>query len=94
MKNSQNIIIVLLVVAAMILAAVLVGSYTSEKAYADTMSKQGDYIMTTFKFSDSRDLVSVIDISTRRMNTYAANINGNTIDLVDDNVDLERAFGE
>ena len=94
MKNPQNITIALLAVAAMILAAVLVGSYTGDKAYADTMSKQGDYIMTTFQFSDSRDLVTVVDMAARRMNTYAINVNSNAIDIADDTVDLERAFGE
>jgi hypothetical protein len=91
MKNAQTITIVLLMITAIALGAILVGSYTASPAYAE-QSKGGDYLMNTVAFSDSTDLVCVIDMGTRRMNTYRTNITNESIDLIDDTVDLEKSF--
>jgi len=91
MKDMQNVTIVLLLITAVILAVVLIATYQTEPAYADTPTRGGDYILGTGAWSKSRDLVYVIDRATRTINVYAANINTNVIDLVDQQ-NLERVF--
>ncbi len=90
MKDTQNITIALLVVTTVILLAMLV-SGTQEPAYADTPIKQGDYILGTGSWTDTTDVVYVIDIATRRLVVYYLDQNKNSLDIIDA-VDLERAF--
>lgn len=92
MKNSQNITIVLLAITAVILGAILIGSYATP-ANAGDMAKGGDYILTTMQYSGSKDLICVIDMSTRKMATYNLTVSTETVDQVD-MTDLDKVFGE
>lgn len=93
MRNTQNITIGLLVVTAVILGAMLLSAYTTthNTAYADTPVKGGDYILGTGAWTGKTDVVYVIDIATRRLVVYYANINNNAVDLVT-TLDLEQEF--
>lgn len=93
MKNPQNLTLIILLVTAAILGAVVVGTYSTE-AYAEVSVKQGDYVMGTMAFSEARDLLYVIDIAARRLNTYTINTVSNAVEPVDMTVDLERSFGD
>lgn len=93
MNNSQNITIALLLVTAVVLGSLLVGSFSSTPAYAGSSSVKGaDYILVPVEFTESSDLIVVIDVTKRRMNTYNLNRNSNSIDLVDDKMDLNKIF--
>jgi hypothetical protein len=71
MKNTQNITIGLLVVTASILTTLLVAGYLyTEPAYAISTAKDGDYIIATGSYDESRDFVYVLDIATERMAIY------------------------
>lgn len=94
MKNGQNLAIVLLVITAVVLTGILVGSYsfTSQSAYAATPVKGGDYIQLTAGISTSSDLLYIINTAVRRMNAYQLNPNSNKgLELIA-TVDLEQAF--
>ena len=95
MKDPQSITIGLLLATAVILAAMLVGNYATinSVAYADTPVKQGDYILGTGALTDSTDLVYVLDVATRRLNVYFANVGtvNKRLDILD-SIDLEKAF--
>ena len=95
MKNPQNITIALLAVTAVIMGTMLLSGYMTSPnaAYADTPVKQGDYVMGTGGYTPSTDLLYVIDIASRRLNVYYANINTNALDPID-RVDLDKAFQE
>ena len=93
MNDPRNITILILLAAAAILTALLVGNYTTldAEAYADESVKQGDYIIGTGTRSEGTDLLYVIDIATRRLNVYETDVNNWTNELRQ-SVNLERAF--
>ncbi len=92
MKDTQNLIITLLAVTAVILGAMLLSSYRADNtAYADTPVKQGDYILGTGAIEGSTDLIYIVDIATQQLNVYRTNLNTGAINLID-RVNLERAF--
>jgi len=92
MRDSRNITIGLLVVTAGILAALLVLSQSPQSARATGVSvKQGDYILLTGRFGQSTDLIYVVDIAARRLNTYVLNRNSRAIEPVDA-TNLAKAF--
>ena len=92
MNNSTNTILVLLTITAAILAAILIGSYTAGPAYGEVSLKGGDYVIGNMAFSGKRDIIYVIDVHERKMNTYVVNTRAQTLDIVDSKIDLERAF--
>lgn len=94
MTNGQNLVIVLLVITAVVLTGILVGSYysTSQSAYAETPVKGGDYIQFRGAITTNTDLLYVINTAIRRMNAYQMNPNGNKgLELIS-SIDLEQAF--
>ncbi len=91
MKNSQNITIVLLVLTAAILAAMLLVMHTPTRAYAASPDRRGNYIMLSGQWSNSMDLLYVINIASKKLNVYFYNRNTNNIDLID-NADLAKLF--
>ena len=92
MKNTQNTTIVLLTVTAAILGGIVAGTWLDRPAQAGYVSvSKGDYIMVPYQWSDSLDLICVIDVASRRMNVYAPNQNTKALDLLQQ-VDLERTF--
>jgi hypothetical protein len=93
MKNSQNVTIVLLIVAAAILTTLLVAGYVhTQPAYAGTaQSKGGDYMMSAGSYNQDSDFIYVIDIANSKLAVYYANINNNSL-MVGDKVDLSKAF--
>lgn len=93
MNNTQNVTIVLLLISAAILSALLAGIYvnTHRPANAEVTVKQGRWIVAVGKWSSSMDLVYVVDITTRRLNAYAANRTQRRLQLLD-STDLEPVF--
>lgn len=92
--NTQNITIGILLVTAVILTAVLAGTYTAsnQSVWAETSIRGGDYTMGTGDLPGSRsDLLYVINMAVQRMNVYHLNEKTNMIDLIYQ-VDLARAF--
>lgn len=82
MRDPKNLTIALLCVSATLLATVLVllGA-AGQPAYADTPVRGGDYIMITGAYSDSTDLLYVLDVATQRINTYVFNPQNNDLIL-------------
>ena len=91
MKDTKNITIAMLCVLAAILATVLVLSYDSNRAMADTSIRGGDYIMVTGNYSKNLDLLYVIDIAQQKINVYAVDENNNVIRMIDQQR-LDRVF--
>ena len=93
MKNSQNFMIGLLLVTAVLLAAMVASTFTNTggTAYADTAIKQGRYIMCTGAWSSTTDFMYILDIAARRVNVYYMDRNKGIVDIVD-TVDLRQAF--
>lgn len=91
MKDTQNTIIVMLLVTAAILAALLVVSLNSPQAQADVSVRAGDYIMFSGAFTRTNDFIYVIDVGMRRINVYTINIQKSAIDMID-SVELEKLF--
>ncbi len=92
MKNTQNIAIAVLGITAVILAGILLGSYTTQQAYGEVSVKQGDYIMCPFILSNSTDLIAITDIAAKKMIVYGINFRNASIDQVGPSVDLETSF--
>lgn len=86
MKNTENVTIVLLLVTAVILGAMLIGS-----ARADTPTRFGRYILCTGAHSESKDLLYIIDVETNVLNVYEVNTNKKVIEMRD-SVKLDTAF--
>ncbi len=91
MKDNKNITIAMLCVSAAILATVLVLTYNSNQALADTSIRGGDYIMVTGNYSKSLDLLYVIDIAQQKINVYALDEQNNTLKMLDQ-VNLKQVF--
>ena len=94
MKDTQNVTIALLCVAATILGTMVVLTYNSSNAQgAGIAAAAGEYIMFTGEVTGSTDLLYVIDLTKRRMNAYHFDPMANVIELKDQ-VDLGKAFRE
>ncbi|HAU36289.1 MAG TPA: hypothetical protein DCX07_01045 [Phycisphaerales bacterium] len=94
LKNPQNLTIVLLLATAVVLAAMLLATFTTRDAQAGTSAgKQGDYIMVNGMWSGSTDLVYIVDIAARKLNVYYAHAASNDVKLIQ-TVDLAKAFEE
>ena len=97
MKDTGNTTIALLIVTAVILTAMLIGTHfqTSQTVLAEGPARSGSYIMASGRWSAEADLTWIIDLAAkpRRLNIYYANPNTNEIELVD-SVNLEQAFGQ
>jgi len=91
MKNSQNITIVLLMVTAAMLAAMVIGTYKTQTAYAEPTARMGDYILATGAIAQASDGLYVINVPTNRLNIYVPNSRTNVIELTE-TVNLERIF--
>ena len=72
MKDTQNIAVILLLCSAVILTGLLIGSYmmTSQEARADSSQRFGSYIAVTGAYSDTIDLVYVLNIDTGVLTVY------------------------
>lgn len=92
MKNRKNLAIAALLVTAAILSGLLIVAGNTEPAYGRAASvKGGDYIMVAGAYSQSRDLVYVINRATREVVAYEINLQKNAIEILD-RVNLEQAF--
>ena len=94
MNNPQNVVILVLVVTAAILGGMLVGVWQDRSAQAAYPSvSKGDYIMIPYTWSDTMDLLCVIDVPSRKMKVYIPNKNTHAMDVAKE-VDLEREFAK
>ncbi len=90
-KNTENVTITLLAITAALLTVMVLGTYNTPTAYADTSGKLGDYVATTAKTTGLASVLFVIHIPTNRLNVYAPNAETNSLELRE-SVDLERLF--
>ncbi len=91
MKDNKNITIAMLCVSAAILVTVLVLTYNSNQALADTSIRGGDYIMVTGNYSKTLDLLYVIDIAQQKINVYALDEQNNALKMLDQ-ANLKQVF--
>lgn len=93
MNDPQNITISLLVISAVILTALLIGTYfnTQQPAYGDTPARAGRYIAVTGAVAASRDLLYLTDVVADQLNVYTIDINTSAIKLIQA-VNLKRIF--
>ena len=96
MKNNGNATIVLLTLTAAIMTGMLISTWTGtqEPASAVTSMKDGAYVLCTGAWSDTLDVLYVIDIATGTLKAYAVDMSaggpGTIRDL--DTVPLSRLF--
>jgi hypothetical protein len=95
MKSNQNTLIAILLVTAAVLGVLVAGSWQAQKAEAATVDRTmtGDYIMVTGQISESTALLYVIDIPRQTLLVYAGDSSKNTLQVVNDPIDLSRTFG-
>ena len=78
------------------MTAMLISVYTGTggSAYAsgNVSVRQDRYILATGGYTDTIDLLYVIDIENRTMITYAPNVNKRSIDVVGQKIALDRIF--
>ena len=94
MKRNETILIVILMVTACLLGTMLVGSWQSQKAYAQMSSGKSilsDYQMVTSQISSSSSLLSIADVSNEKLMVYGVDSVKGRIDVIDE-VDLGNAF--
>ena len=95
MKDSNNFVIVLLLITAVILGSLVASAYlgTSQQAYAGGgASVRGSiYVLGIGSWQPSLDLVYVLDNATRKINVYFLDINKNNIGLID-TADIDRVM--
>ncbi len=94
MNDTGNVTIGLLIVTAVILTLMLVGTYfqTSQPVLAEGPARSGNYIMASGRWNVSVDIIWVINIAARQLNIYYANFKTDALELID-SVDLDQAFG-
>ena len=93
MRDTQNITIGLLLVTAIVLAAMVAGTFMNAggTAYAATPIKQNRYMIVTGALSSSIDFLYVLDIAAQRVNVYWIDKQNKAIQTID-SVDLRQAF--
>ena len=94
MKNSQDILIVLLLATAAILAGLVVSVHTADRAYAEPSAKGGGYIVASGRVSSDMDLLYVIDVGARKLNCYGYSIQTKQLELGRQPIDLAQLFGD
>ena len=82
MKDSKNIAIAILCVSATILASAIFLTSTPAGANGPSI-RGGDYIMVNGSYSNSLDLIYIIDTSQQKMLVYAVDAIQNRIELKD-----------
>ena len=81
--KSENILIVLLIVAAAFLGSIFISTYSSEQAYAgDSGAQTGNFRILTAPISSSQDLLYIIDNDNQVFGTYFINCIQSKIQLV------------
>ncbi len=93
MNDSGNITIGLLVVTAVILTSMLVGTFfqTAQPVLAEGPARSGNYIVASGRWNVNVDITWIINVAARQLNIYYANHKTDSIELID-TVDLEQAF--
>ena len=93
MKDTKNIAVILLLCSAVILTGLLIGSYTmtSQSAKADSSQRLGSFITTVGAYSDSTDLIYILNVDTQLLNVYALDTNRGVMELRD-SVDVKKYF--
>jgi hypothetical protein len=91
MKDTQTITIVLLAVTAIVLGALVIGTMPETAKAADS-ARQGNYLITSVRASNNRELVYVINIPQQGVIVYGLNTDKNEIVQVA-MMDLRLAFG-
>ena len=94
MKDTQNMAIALLGVTAVILTALLIGTYTTNRAYADTAIKGYGYVMVAGQRSENMDLLYVIDIAAQKLNVYGRDVKTRRLVIMPPQLDLKLVFSD
>ena len=95
--DSKNMIIAVLSVTAVVLLCTLALVHTQWQqsrpslAWADTVDRGGDYILTTGAFSDANEALYALDGASDRLNVYTYDLNRKRI-LLYDRVELTNNF--
>ena len=90
MKDTQNVTIVLLAVTALVLGALLIAM--PETAKASDSARQGNYLITSVRTNNSRELVYVVNIPLQGVIVYGLDTGRNEIVQIA-SMDLRKAFG-
>jgi uncharacterized SAM-binding protein YcdF (DUF218 family) len=92
MKDPQNITIAILLATAVVLGTMLAFTLGTREAQAAASVRGAQYIMVTGEVSNIRDVLYVIDITSRQVCVYDVNWVKKTLDLVD-RKPLDEVFG-
>ena len=81
--KSENILIVLLIVAASFLGSIFISTYSADKAYAgDSGVRLGNYKMLTAPITNAQDLLYIVDNDNQLVSTYFINCVQSKIKLI------------
>ncbi|MFA6135344.1 MAG: hypothetical protein WC869_15135 [Phycisphaerae bacterium] len=92
MKNPQNITLAVLLILAVVLGSMLLVT-TSTPVLADSSVRNGDLVFVTGAYSNSRDLLYVLNRSIPRINVYSVDPQKDTVELLD-TVDVLKGFDQ
>ncbi|MFP4107281.1 MAG: hypothetical protein ACLFVU_14505 [Phycisphaerae bacterium] len=93
MKDPQNIMLVLLMVTSLILGAIVVTTYTTDQAYAESSTREGRYTVVSGEWSNSADLIYMVDIPAQKLNVYFIEERGQAAEMKKvETVNLKRLF--
>lgn len=91
MKDHQNVTIGMLLATALILGALLVGTYTQQASAVGTSVQAGRFILATGQVSGTMDYLYVIDLSSGMMNMYGVSPASKRLEIGQP-VDLKKLF--
>jgi len=91
MNKTQNLTILLLTCSAGVLATLLLLAWPPEGLAGETSVQAGDYILATGSYSESADLIYVVDVAQQKMNLYFLDPRTNGIESVA-GMDVAREF--
>jgi hypothetical protein len=94
MKDTQSMTIALLAATAVILTALLIGTYATDSAYADTAMKGYGYVMVAGQRSSDMDLLYVVDIAAQKLNVYGRDVKTRRLVIMPPQLDLKLVFSD
>ncbi|MFW6061606.1 MAG: hypothetical protein ACOC93_02240 [Planctomycetota bacterium] len=93
LKDSKNLTVVLLAISAVVLGAMVVGTW-SDSAWAGEpagTSYGSDYVMVSGAWTGSTDILYIVDVRAQRLNAYFIDRQDEQVQLRD-SIDLARLF--
>ncbi len=90
--TRQSLLVILVAVNLLLLAGLILSTYTPPVAYAQAPGRAGDYLLVSGQISNSHDVVYLLDLRNRLLHVFRAT-QGQPINFVPvDTRELARDF--